>query len=302
MRALIISGGGSKGAFAGGVAQYLIQDLQKEYDLYLGTSTGSLMVSHLALGMVEKIKEVYTSVNQNSIFSNCPFVIKKRFGEDTIGIHHFNVFKNFLRGSKTFGESKNLQKLIKEVFTEDEFEALKNSEKDIIITVSNLSLNTVEYKSIKEFEYDDFCDWIWISCNYIPFMSLVRKNGCDYADGGFAVMVPIEEAIKRGATHIDAIVLHTETPLYNRMPARSPFTALTNLFSYMMDRIEYQNIRIGKYEAKFKNATISFYYTPSLLTTNSLIFQKEVMTKWWQTGYDYAKSKEMDSQEIVVEE
>ena len=136
MRALIISGGGSKGAFAGGVAQYLIQDLQKEYDLYLGTSTGSSMVSHLALGMVEKIKEVYTSVNQNSIFSNCPFTVRKRFGEDTIRINHFNVLRNFLRGSKTFGESKNLLKLIGQVFTVEEFETLKESEKDIIITVS----------------------------------------------------------------------------------------------------------------------------------------------------------------------
>ena len=50
MRALVISGGGSKGAFAGGVAEYLIDEKNNTYDLFLGTSTGSLMVSHLALG------------------------------------------------------------------------------------------------------------------------------------------------------------------------------------------------------------------------------------------------------------
>lgn len=302
MNALVISGGGSKGAFAGGVAQYLIEDLKKEYDLYFGTSTGSLLVSHLALKKVEKIKEVYTSVNQNSIFSNCPFVIKKKFGEDIIEINHFNVLRNFMKGSKTFGESKNLKKLIKEVFLEEEFEILKKSSKNIFVTVSNLSLNSVEYKSIKDYSYDDFCDWVWISCNYIPFMSLVKKEGCEYADGGFAAMIPIEEAIKSGATHVDAIILHTETPLYNRLPARSPFTALTNLFSFMMDRIEYQNIKIGKYEAKFKGATINFYYTPTVLTTNSLIFNKDKMKQWWQIGYDYAKSKDIDTQEIPVEE
>lgn len=302
MRALIISGGGSKGAFAGGVAQYLIEDLHKDYDLYLGTSTGSLLVSHLALKEVEKVKEAYTSVNQKSIFSNCPFKIKKRFGEDTISINHFNVIRNFWRGSKTFGESKNLRKLIGQFFTKEEFEKLQSGPKEIIVTVSNLSLNTVEYKSINEFSYEDFCDWIWISCNYIPFMSLVRKNGCEYADGGFAAMVPIEEAIKRGATHVDAIILHTETPLYNRLPARSPFTALTNLFNFMMDRIEFQNIKIGKYEAKFKDATINFYFTPTLLTTNSLVFNKEQMKEWWQVGYNYAKTKEIDSQEIPKEE
>ena len=57
MRALVISGGGSKGAFAGGVAQFLIQELCHKYDLYVGTSTGSLLISHLALDKIEKIKE-----------------------------------------------------------------------------------------------------------------------------------------------------------------------------------------------------------------------------------------------------
>lgn len=49
MKALAISGGGSKGAFAGGVAEYLIQVQHKKYDLYLGSSIGSLLISHLAL-------------------------------------------------------------------------------------------------------------------------------------------------------------------------------------------------------------------------------------------------------------
>ena len=49
MRALVISGGGSKGAFAGGVAQYLLEEKKLAYDLFLGTSTGSLLISHLAL-------------------------------------------------------------------------------------------------------------------------------------------------------------------------------------------------------------------------------------------------------------
>jgi predicted patatin/cPLA2 family phospholipase len=133
-------------------------------------------------------------------------------------------------------------------------------------------------------------------------MSLVRKDGCEYADGGFAAMIPIEEAIKNGATHIDAIILHTEQTLFNRMPARSPFSALSNLFSFMMDRIEFQNIKIGKYEANLQGATINFYFTPTTLTTNSLVFNKEKMKEWWQIGYEYAKFKETDVQPLVTEE
>ena len=74
-KALVISGGGSKGAFAGGVAEYLINEKKKDYDFFLGTSTGSLLVSHLALGMIDDLKALYTSVNQKDIFSNNPFKI-----------------------------------------------------------------------------------------------------------------------------------------------------------------------------------------------------------------------------------
>ena len=291
MRALVISGGGSKGAFAGGVAQYLREVQGRDYDLYLGTSTGSLLISHLALDKTQKIKEVFTSVTQKSIFSSLPFVTKRLHGQDQISIDHFNVVRNFIKGKKTFGESLNLKKLIGETLSLEEFEKLKASQKDIVITVSNLSLNEVEYKSIKDYSYEDFCEWIWISCNYTPFMSLVKKNGCEYADGGLGSMVPIEEAIKRGATQIDAIVLQTEVTYFNRMPSKNVFALIINLFSFMLDRIENQNIRIGKFAAANKDVIINFYYTPTVLTTNSLIFDKIKMESWWESGFSFAKFK-----------
>ncbi len=301
MRALVISGGGSKGAFGGGVAQYLIEELGHKYDLYIGTSTGSLLISHLALENVQKIKEVYTSVNQDAIFSNCPFTSKKaKNGELQIGINHFNVFLNFIRGRKTFGDSSNLRKLIRNSITRAEFETLKSGDKDIIVTVSNLSLNDVEYKSIKDCSYEDFCDWIWISSNYIPFMSLVQKGGCEYADGGFGSMVPIKEAIDRGAKIVDVIVLETEVTYYNRMPSKNAFSLITNLHSFMIDRIEKQNITIGKFAAGNQNAIINLYYTPTVLTTNSLIFDKKKMAEWWESGLAYAKQKNQDTSEIKL--
>lgn len=291
MRALVISGGGSKGAFAGGVAQYLIEHKKHEYDIIIGTSTGSLLASHLALKKVEKIKEVYTSVTQNDIFNRCPFLIKRKKGIETISINHVNVLRNILSGSKTFGESYSLKKLIKKVFTEAEFFDLKQSTVDVVVTVTNLSINQVEYKSVKDFDYEEFCEWIWISCNYTPFMSLVKKNGCEYADGGLGSMVPIDEAIKRGATVVDTIVLQTEISQLNRMPSLNAFSLITNMFEFMLDRIESQNIKIGKHVATNTNTIINFYYTPTILTTNSLIFNKTKMAIWWQSGFDFAKYK-----------
>jgi predicted patatin/cPLA2 family phospholipase len=253
-----------------------------------------LLVSHLALKKIDKIKSVYTSVNNDSIFSVCPFVVTRKHGTQNIGINHLNVLLNFFRGSKTFGESLNLKKLIKKTITEEEFLILKNSMMDVVVTVSNLSLNQVEYKSINDFDYTDFCDWVWISCNYTPFMTLVKKNGCEYADGGMGNMVPIEAAIQRGATEVDAIILQTEINQLNRLPSKNAFSLLTNMFSFMLDRIESQNIKIGKFVASHNNAIINFYYAPTVLTTNALIFDKEKMAKWWLDGYNFAKFKNQE--------
>lgn len=129
-------------------------------------------------------------------------------------------------------------------------------------------------------------------------MSLVKKEGCEYADGGFGSLVPIEEAINRGATEVDVIILETEVTYYNRLPSKNVFSLITNLYAFMTDRIEKHNIRIGKFVANNHDAILNFYYTPTVLTTNSLVFDKEEMEKWWESGYRYAKLKNIELNEI----
>lgn len=291
MRALVISGGGSKGAFAGGVAQFLLQDKLYKYDLLVGTSTGSLLIPHLALGKVEKIHDIYTNVDMQHIFNVNPFKVKQRDGIEYVSINHFNMIRQFFNGRKTFGESKRLRTYIKQNFTKLEFEALKEAKTDIIVTVTNLSKNEVEYKSINDFGYHDFCDWIWISCNYIPFMSLETRNGFAYGDGGFSDLVPIREAIQRGATEIDVVILETEMQTEPRIIGKNPFSLMLDIFQTLLNQVEKHNITIGKLAAKNKDIKLNLYYTPTQLTDNPLIFEKSKMIKWWRDGYEYAKNK-----------
>lgn len=249
------------------------------------------MVSHLALGKLSELKTLYTNVDQKTIFSNNPFIIKKVHGEKVITINHLNTLWNFINGRKTFGESKNLRKLIRNNITEDMFLQIIKNDAEVVVTVSNLSTNNVEYKTLRECTYNDFCDWIWASCNYIPFMSLLEKNGCQYADGGFGCLVPINEAILRGAKEVDVIILETEVTQINRMKSKNPFSLLFDVFDFMLEHVERHNITIGKLSAKNNDVKLNLYYTPTVLTTNSLIFDKELMTSWWQSGYEHAQSK-----------
>jgi NTE family protein len=293
MKALIISGGGSKGAFAGGIAQYLIDDCCNDYELFVGCSTGSLLLPHLALGKIDKIKAIYTNVSQGDIFSINPFVSKMTEHGVVTKINHFNSVLSFIKGSPTFGQSKNLQKLIHKNLTELEYQNLIDSKKQVIVTVSNITKETIEYYNSKNCDRDEFCEWLWASCNYIPFMSLMSKNGYQYADGGFGSFVPIACAIENGATDIDVIILEPEDE--HKKPddeiVTNPFSLLLKTFQFMKNSSSDKDIIIGKLQGMNKNININFYNTPRNLTENPLVFNTDEMRKWWAEGYEYAKSK-----------
>ena len=306
MRALVISGGGSKGAFAGGVAQYLMEQENREYDMFLGTSTGSLLVPHLAVNDLGKLYDIFTNVNQKSIFSINPFVLKRKGDREYVSINYFNSLIQFVKKRRTFGESKALRKHIKRNFSEEEYHKIRATKEDVVVTVTNLSKNRTEYKSINDYSYKEFCEWIWISCNYIPFMSLVKKDGFEYADGGLGCVIPIREAILRGATEVDAIILESEDLAYNKVLGKNPFSLMISLFGHLMDQVEKGDIAIGKLAAKHRDVKLNLYYTPTKLTENALIFNKHLMEQWWKQGFDYAEKKHakgqtMDESESIEE-
>ncbi|MFK8039225.1 MAG: patatin-like phospholipase family protein [Crocinitomicaceae bacterium] len=289
MRALVISGGGSKGAFAGGIAEYLINGCGNDYDLYVGSSTGGLLVSHLALGKIQEIKEIFTTCTQRSIFNINPFSIRHNVESIEIKINHFNTLRAFLMRKKTFGESKNLRKLIQKSLSIEDYKAIKQMNKEIVVTVSNLTTLKKELKSNLENDYRDFIDWIWASANYVPFMSLLTKNGFEYADGGFSASTPIQAAIDRGATSIDVIVLETQQLVRNTLPATNPFGSAMKVFSHMMDQIYHNDISIGKIKSNQNNVALRLFHLPRVITETPLVFEPTQMAAWWKEGYEHAQ-------------
>lgn len=288
--ALVISGGGSKGAFAGGVAEFLCEQ-GKEYSHYIGSSAGSLLAPHLAIGKVKALKEIFSNVCQKDIFSCNPFIISKdKQGNDRLKINHLKVLTQFLKGSKTFGESKNLYQLIRKSYSEEDHEELKHSGKSVIVTVANLTTYEIEYKSIETTSYADALDWIWASANVTPFMSLLRKNGFEYADGGFGNAAPIQKAIDLGCCDVDAIVLENQDKKYYDPPSKNGFELLLKVLSFSLTQIVRNDISIGNLSAWHNKVYLQLYFPHRVLTYHSLIFDSQQMKRWWIEGYEYSKN------------
>jgi len=292
-RALVVGGGGSKGAWAGGVIQYLLEDKEKDYDLYVGTSTGSLLAPLSSIRELSILKEGYTSIASEDIFSLNPF------NEDG-SVRKWNAIKRFITAKKTLGETDNLRELIKKHFKEKHFERLYKSDKEVIAVVSNLTDKRVEYKSSNENKYEDFIDWLWASCNAPIFTSIVEKDDNQYADGGIYEQIPIQVAIENGATEIDVIVLSPEGfGVVKRKKIDNLLQYFFRLIEILMRKIAKDNVDLGKLKSHGREIDINIYYTPYGLAENSLVFNKEEMVKWWQEGYINAKSGNVKKYKIT---
>ena len=300
MNTLVISGGGSKGAFAGGVAEYLINHRHKNYDLFVGSSTGSLLIPFLAIGDVKRIKKLYTTIIQSDIFTVCPFIIKIKNGKVKLRINHFGIIMQFFKRQKTLGDSTNLRNLIRKNFKRKDFERIKELKKEVVVTVANLTTQLIEYKSSNDYDYEDFCDWMWASCNLAPLMSLCQKNGNDYADGGFGNLIPVQEAIIKGATEIDTIVLRQEKAVYNNPPLQNAIEVFARTSDFMLNQIANDDLIISKLQTASKNVKINFYFINRELTTHSFVFNKQEMTAWWQEGYELFKEKDCTTELLEV--
>lgn len=292
-RALVLSGGGSKGAFAGGIIQHLIEDEQKDYDLFVGTSTGSLLAPLTSIREISILKEGYTSITHKDIFSLNPFKENGR-------VKPWNAFRRIVTFKKTLGETDALRETIKRYFKEKHFDKLYKSDKEVIAVVSNMTDERPEFKSSNNNTYEDFVDWTWASCNAPIWTSIVEKDGCQYEDGAVFQHIPVQVAIDNGATEIDVIVL---SPEGFGVVKRSRINNLLQHWVKLMDindrRIAKDNIDLNKLNSYGREVTINIYYTPYRLTENSLVFDKEQMLQWWDEGYINAKSGNVKKYKIT---
>jgi NTE family protein len=288
------SGGGGLGAWGGGVSEHLTTNLKRNYQCLSGTSTGSLLMNLVALKKIDILRTAYTTVNNKDIYTTEPYrVISINDGLYKEKLNLFNIFYNvIIKKQKTFGDSTNLRtEVIPKFFTEDDFLDVLRQGKDLIACVTNITLGRIEYHSCldENTSYNDFLDWIWASCCAAPFMSIVEKRNCEYADGGYLESVPVQPLIDKGCTHIDMILnQHHELSISK---VRGPFQLIGRLIDIMVKEEEDIERKLSVLKTN-QDVIINVYKPGKRLTTNTLLFNQDVMNKWWNIGYEYAKNNE----------
>jgi NTE family protein len=209
-RALVISGGGSKGAFAVGVIKRLLKEYPHlNFDIYVGTSTGSLIAPLVAVGVYGLLEELYTTVKTENI-------IKKSNLGDRLNQH--SVF-----------DANPLWRLIEQYYNDHNYEVLKASGKKIYLTTTCLQTselvvftNDTDPFVSKNYEVktlvnaDHFRKAVMASACQPVFMPPIKVNlkvpgeanpNFQFVDGGVREYAGIQMAIDNGATEIFTILL-----------------------------------------------------------------------------------------------
>lgn len=70
------------------------------------------------------------------------------------------------------------------------------------------------------------------------------------------------------------------------------------LLDYIMEQNNQSKLEISKLRAQNKKVIINRFFTPTQLTENSLIFNREKMTKWWEEDKEF--TRKIDPKEAVI--
>ena len=190
MKAIVLSGGGARGAYEIGVWKAL-RKLHIKYDIVTGTSIGALNGALMTQNTYFKARKIWNSVDYSTI-------IDKKIETP--------VIKTYVKGFINDGgiDTKKLEKLI--ILNINESRVRKSKINYGLVTYNMSKLKAKEL-SIKEIENGKLCEYLVASLSCFPALKPKNLDNNIYVDGGVYDNMPINLAIKMGATEILAIDL-----------------------------------------------------------------------------------------------
>lgn len=215
--AIVISGGGSKGAFAVGVLKAIFRhDPQMQFDILVGTSTGALIAPLATSKDIGLLEQLYTTVTTDNVITT------------------HNVGNRFLTADSIFGVEP-LARLLQQYYTDSFFQTLAASPATVLLATTCLQTEEAvyfaskplslpsEHRVISLSQADHFrravlasaCQPVFMTpIEVIPGAQPVRQ----YVDGGVREYAGIQLAIEQGADEIFVILLSApgQTPVEKR--------------------------------------------------------------------------------------
>ncbi|MFI5296548.1 MAG: patatin-like phospholipase family protein [Polyangiales bacterium] len=198
-RALVLSGGGTFGAFQAG-ALCALTEAGLDWDLIVGTSAGALNGAFMAQAPVEKqrlrayeLLQFWRSFTSNQVYTTNVGAVLREVLRDVLRLP--------LSGSPSLLDTAPLRATIAS-------NIMKPAAVELKVVATNIA--TGEARVVDSTETTDMTSWVLASGSVPVLFPPVEIDGQLWVDGGVRRNDPVEEAIRAGANEIDVILC---TPL-----------------------------------------------------------------------------------------
>jgi len=194
MRALVLSGGASKGQYLIGALDYLVTEKNAKYSILCGVSIGALITGFAAqykIGeeddLIEDLKELSLSIHTSDIHKRWPLGYISA------------LWKTGARSSKPLRE-----------FISNNIDASKIASSGRLLRVgaTKLSGNPSEPFTLFTETSSNIIEAIKASTALSPLLESIEIQGEWFVDGGFQCPTPLKAAIVAGATEIDVVLCY----------------------------------------------------------------------------------------------
>ncbi len=239
-RALVISGGGSKGAYAIGVLKRLLEAYPGlNFDMYVGTSTGALISPLAAIDEIELLENLYTSLHTDDV------ILENRLGDVLNDVSIFDV--------------EPLRQLLVNNYDDNRYQQLSNSGKDVFLTTTCLQsgelvvftnaknpVRSALYQTKKIESARHFRRAVLASASQPVFMPPVKVNevvagepfpNFQFVDGGVREYAGVQIAIDNGATEVFTILLSSGLPSVENKEFNNLFDILKTTIDIFTDDV-----------------------------------------------------------------
>jgi predicted acylesterase/phospholipase RssA len=289
-RALVLSGGGVKGAFEAGAVDYLVNQAGLDFQLFFGTSTGALNVS--LLGQARNYDELVLRTGQLKQLWLDIKGYRSIYNKNILGI------LSLLLGS-TLYQPNGLNRLLKKHI---DLDCLFDPTTIVKVTTVCLETGELFYADTRATEQrKDFLKYILASASMPFFFPAVKINGKHWYDGSLRDITPLGTVFDENP---DEIVVVTTYPIGPDLKPILPKVAYGSPFKNLSQEIAIVTNAIAAKDLQLANAinqdTRSFpgkrqvsirMIAPKLpLNHDSLSFKPSVIRRNLELGYQAAQN------------
>jgi NTE family protein len=283
MRALVLSGGGSKGSYQSGALQYILGELEIKYDILCGVSVGAINTAFLA--MYKHGDEKESAITLKNMWS--------KLDNSKIYKRHFPFGRWHAIWKKSFYDSSPLGDLLRSHLS---LEKIRQSGKDI--NVGTVSLSSGKYTLFNQHS-DYFIEAVIASASFPGMLTPVSFLGQLWTDGGVKEISPIKKAVEMGADEIDVIITSPQTRVVRFIENPTTVDILKRSVDLSTDKIMANDIEKVQMHNKMAEAGFEGYKYVKInilrpdynLIEDLLDFRPEKIKEMMEKGYTDAKYK-----------